>query len=94
MKYDINTVSDLIDSLDGPEGAAARFKELSPQAICNWRMRGAIPPSRHMQVAVLMKRMGKTIRPDVLGMDRDDWELLFPSASSSRRRRSCSRPSA
>jgi hypothetical protein len=92
MKYDINTVADLIECLDGPEGAAARFKELSPQAICNWRLRGAIPPSRHMQVALLMKRLGKTIKPDVLGIDQGDWELLFPDAN--RRRRSCSRPAA
>jgi hypothetical protein len=76
MRYDINTLDELLDALDGPSGAAAALPELSPQAVCNWRLRGFIPPSRHLQVCIVVRKLGKSANPALFDRTEDDWRLL------------------
>lgn len=84
MIYDINTIDELIDVLDGPSKAAelvsssARYRigTISPAGICNWKDRGYIPPSRHLPVLLELKRRGKTINPALLEMSQEDFDLL------------------
>lgn len=76
MIYDINTLDELIDALDGPSRASGQFDELSPQAVCNWRAKGFVPPSRHLQVILVMRRLGKTINPKICDCTDEDWALL------------------
>jgi len=75
MVHDINSIDELIDAFGGPCGAAQRHG-ISPQAVCNWAMRGFVPPSRHVQVIVAVKRMGRSLNPGVLGISEDDARLL------------------
>lgn len=76
MMYDINNLDELIDALDGPSRAASTFEGLSPQAVCNWRMKGFVPPSRHVQVILALKRLGKSADPKIFDLTDDDWRLL------------------
>lgn len=76
MTYDINNLDELIDALDGPSRAAERFPEISPQAICNWRLKGFVPPSRHLQVVLVLKRLGKSVDPSIFDITDDDARLL------------------
>lgn len=75
MKYDINSLDELIDALDGP-AKAAEASSTSPQAVCNWRYKGYLPPSRHLDTLVLLRRLGKTINPAVMGRTEADWKAL------------------
>lgn len=76
MIYDINTLDDVLAALGGPTKATDKLPELSPQAICNWRERGFIPPSRHMQVVLVLTKMGKSINPALFDLTEDDWRVL------------------
>lgn len=76
MTYDINDLDELIGALDGPSRAAEKFPEISPQAICNWRMKGFVPPSRHVQVILVLKKLGKTADPALFDLSEDDARLL------------------
>lgn len=75
MTYDINTLDELIDALGGPSRAAAQH-EITPQAVCDWKAKGYLPPSRHMQVFLALKRIGKSADPDLFGCTEEDWRLL------------------
>ncbi len=76
MVYDINNLDDLIAALEGPSRAASTFEGLSPQAVCNWRMKGFVPPSRHLQVILVLKRLGKSADPKIFDLTEDEWRLL------------------
>lgn len=76
MMYDINSLDELIAELDGPSGAAGLFQSRD-SAICNWRARGYVPPSRHLTILVELKKRGKTIDPAVLDRSKEDFDILF-----------------
>lgn len=71
----MNTLEELIDALDGPLGASTELP-VTPQAICNWKARGFIPPSRHLQTVILLKRKRKRVNPEIFDCTEDDWRLL------------------
>ena len=51
----IETVSDLIDALDGPS-AAGRLLEVTPSAVTNWRRRGHVPSGYVLPLQKIAKR--------------------------------------
>ena len=75
MKYDINTLDDLIKALDGPTKAALQT-DISPSGVCNWRYKGYLPPSRHLDVVILLKKLGKTVNPSIFDRTEEDWRVL------------------
>lgn len=76
MKYDINTVEDIAAAFDGPGKAGRMIAGISASAICQWVSSGYVPPSRHIQVWVAAKRVGKTINPELFGLTPEDARLL------------------
>ena len=77
MMYDINTIDDLVDVLDGTSGAALWADTKWPSAISNWKSRGYIPPSRHLPLLIELKRRGKTITPALLEISEEDMSFLL-----------------
>lgn len=75
MRYDINTLDELIGALDGPSGAA-NWAASGESAICNWKSRGYVPPSRHLRLLIEMKRRGRSINPELFDMTPEDFDLL------------------
>lgn len=77
MTYDINTLDDLIAELDGPSKAAeVYYGSARPQGICNWKRRGFLPPSRHLQTLIELTRRGRTVNPELLDHTEEDWRVL------------------
>ncbi len=75
MTYDINTIDQLIEALDGPSGAAG-VVDTGDSAICNWRMRGYIPPSRHLRLLIAIRKLGLTINPALFDLTDEDLAVL------------------
>ncbi len=82
MKYDINSLDDLVAAFEGPKNAARAITEaaaregLSAQAVCHWKAKGYLPPSRHLQIILLLKRLGKYVNPAIFDCTEEDWRLL------------------
>jgi hypothetical protein len=53
-------VHNIILSLGGPS-AVARALKLTPQVVCNWSWRGAIPFERHTDVLKLADDLGVSL---------------------------------
>ena len=75
MVYDINTLDELIAALDGPV-KGAQWAGAGASAICNWRARGYVPPSRHLPLLIELKRRGKSINPALFELSEEDFDLL------------------
>jgi hypothetical protein len=75
MRYDINTLEELVDAFGGPKATAEEY-EITPQAVCDWKSKGFLPPSRHLQVILALKRRGKSVNPELFACSEDDWRLL------------------
>ena len=75
MRYDINSLDELIAAFGGPSKAADEY-DITPQAICDWRAKGYLPPSRHLQVILALKRRGKSCNPALFDCTDEDWRLL------------------
>jgi len=75
--YDINTLEELIDEFDGPSGVAGLIGDARDSAICNWRARGYVPPSRHLTILIECRKRGLSINPAVLDHTPEDFEILF-----------------
>ena len=75
MRYDINSLDELIAEFDGPSGAAD-WAGSRDSAICNWRSRGYVPPSRHLRLLIELKRRGKSIKPALLELTQEDLDVL------------------
>jgi hypothetical protein len=75
MTYDINTLDELVQMFGGPKAAAEEY-DITPQAVCDWKAKGYLPPSRHLQVVLALKRRGKTCNPVLFDCSEEDWRLL------------------
>lgn len=81
MKYSVNTIKDLIDSLGGPS-ALARWAGTEPSAISNWEARGFIPPAWHLRLMLLAAQDGidiRSINPELFAMMPAEMDFLFAS---------------
>jgi hypothetical protein len=76
MMYDINTIDELVQALNGPTCAAQWAGTKWPSAISNWVSRGYVPPSRQLRLLIEMKRRGKTINPALLELTQEDLDVL------------------
>jgi hypothetical protein len=79
MQYDINTIDELITALSGTT-KVAEWADTGLPAISNWKWRGYIPPSRHLQILIEVRRRGKTINPALFEIDQKDMDLLLHGA--------------
>lgn len=77
MKYDINTVSDVIDCLGGPTELGARLG-ITQEAVSNWKARGYIPNGWHLKLVVWLGGTGRSVDPELFDMPDVDVAASVP----------------
>lgn len=75
MRYDIESIADLIAALGGPS-AVGEWLGITQEAVSNWKARDYIPPGWHLKLLVAVNRQGKTIDPSLFDLDADDVPFL------------------
>lgn len=76
MTYDINSIDELVDALEGNSGVADLINS-GDAAVSNWKSRGYVPPSRHLTILIECKKRGLTLDPAVLDRTPGDFAILF-----------------
>lgn len=74
--HDIETIEHLIEEMGGPTKMGA-WLGISQEAVSAFKVRG-VPPGWHVRILAEMRRRGKSLNPDVLGISDDDARVLFP----------------
>ncbi len=65
--HTIETIDDLVDAF-GKTGEFARFLDVVPSAVSNWKADGAIPRGHHLQIYLEARRRRLRISPKVFNM--------------------------
>jgi hypothetical protein len=78
MRYDINTIGELINALGGPSETGCLLG-LSASAVCNWESRQFIPPSWHVRLLYELKMRSMSVDPALFEATDEQFAVLFPS---------------
>jgi hypothetical protein len=76
MRYDINTIDELVTALGG-DTAVARWIGISQPAVGKWKERNKVPPEWNWRIAAELRRRKLTFHPAVLGIDERDAVCLI-----------------
>jgi hypothetical protein len=75
MRYDIESIADLIAALGGPS-SIGDWLGITQEAVSNWKARDCIPPGWHLKLLVALNRRGLTVNPNLFDIDADDMPFL------------------
>lgn len=82
MRYDINSIDDLVDELGGNVRIGS-WLGISSEAVSMWKARRHIAPGWHLRLAAALRRRGRSVNPEVFGMTEEEAAgLLSPETTA------------
>jgi hypothetical protein len=71
MRYDINTIGELVDAFGGDTQMAGSLN-LSQPAVANWKLYGKIPGRWHLRLFLAIKRRGLSVDPTLFDLTAEE----------------------